>query len=117
MSIPVVNHVFDAADVDAGGLDDSLDGRYHVRRRMVAFHLQTRLGRFHYTRVVQAFASRGLADVGRAEVESLTGQVHLNGVEILAGQGFDARDVAAAGRNEFLHQPDVIVSQRQFGPR
>src|ERR1700733_5860554 len=38
--------------------------------------------------------------------------MHLNGVEIFARKGFDARDVAATCRNEFLHQTDVIVPQR-----
>src|ERR1041385_8909354 len=53
LSIPVVDDVFHAADVDAHGLDDLLDRRSDVRRRVVAVDPQPRLRRLDDAGIVE----------------------------------------------------------------
>jgi hypothetical protein len=84
-SMPVVDHVLDAADVDAGGLHDRLAGANDLWRRGVAFHLEAGLRRVHRAGAPHEFdAISALADVGGAEVERLAGREDLDRVEILA---------------------------------
>src|ERR1700691_5614114 len=111
LSVAVVDNVLDTADVDAGRGHDALDGFLHVLGRIVALDLQTGLRGFDGAGILQSFAARGLADVSRAQIESLSAEVNLNGVEIFAVQRLDAGDVATASGDEFLHQRNAVEAE------
>ena len=111
LAVAIVDEVLDAADVDAGGLHDALDRVDDLGRRRVALDVQAGLGGFEHAGGAERLAARGLADVRRAEIEGLAGEVDLDGVEILAAEGLDAGDVTAACGNELLHQGDVVEAE------
>ena len=105
LAIAIVGDVFHAADLDAGVLHDALDIGDDLARWLVAFHAYAALRRIDRACcAVQVHAAGGAADVCRAQVEGLAGNVDLDGVEIAAVQHLDAHDMRVARGNEFLHQ-------------
>ena len=61
----------------------------------------------------------GDAGVGRAEVETVTAALDLDRVEELAAERLDADDRAAARRDVFLHEQDLVdrLRDRAVGDR
>ena len=108
----VVNHILNAAHVDAGVLHDGFDRGDHVLRRRVAFHFQSVFWGIQRTGVAHQFlAVVRLADVGRTKVERLAAGINLNGIEVFAAQRFYPCDVAAPRRDEFLNQRRLVDSK------
>ena len=60
---------------------------------------------------IQFDAAGGAADVRRAQVEGLAGDVNLNRVQIAAVQHFDTHDMRIACGNELLHQRGRIHAE------
>src|SRR5258708_2776296 len=106
VAVAVIDYVLDAADVDAGGPHDALDVLGHFGRRLIAFDLEPSLRGFDDAGVFQTLSGRGLTDICRAQVKSFAGQVHFDRVEIVAAQGFHARDETTPAGNELLHHSD-----------
>src|ERR1700744_500810 len=76
LSVAIVRDVFDAANLDACVLHDALDIGDDLTRRLKAFHAQSALGRVDGTRgAIQFDAAGGAADVRRAQVGGLAGDV------------------------------------------
>src|SRR6185436_7910283 len=91
----VVDQVFDAADVDAGGGDDALHLGHDLRRRRVALDLDAGPGCVRRAGgALQLGAVETPADVRRAEVERVAGRVHADAVEEAAPECLHAHDAA-----------------------
>jgi hypothetical protein len=85
--------------------------RDDIDRRLVGVDTKAGLGCFDRAGGIEGDAATGLADVGRAQVEGLAGQMHANRIQIPAADALDADDVAAARGNELLHQSDVVEAE------
>src|SRR5437762_7135552 len=71
----------------------------------LAFHFHSALWRIHRTsNARQLFASGVLADIRRAQVVTLAGDVNLDRVEKFPAKNLNARDDSIARRKRFLHQ-------------
>ena len=111
-AVAVVNDIFDTADVDAGLLYDGLDGFYDIGRRGISFYFQAILWCVECAGVADQFhTSICLADVCRAEVEGIAGEVYADGVEEFSTQGLYAGDIAIAGGDELLQQGGMIDAE------
>ena len=83
-----------------------------LARGRIAFDLQAILWRFDRAGVADEFdAGVGLADICRAKVEGVAGEVDADAVEEFAAEGLDAGDITAAGRDEFLEQGGMIDAE------
>ena len=111
-AVAVVDHVFDAADVDGSAPHDRFASADDVVGRRVAFDFEAGLGGVDGTGgALELDAVGALADVGGAEVEGFARCEDLDRIEDATAQDFDADDVAAAGGNVFLNERRVIDAE------
>ena len=109
LAVTVIDDVLDAADLDACSGRDRLHVGNHLSRRREGFDAQVvfrRIGRA--CAAVERDTVAGLANINGAQVETLARGLNVDGVQEAAVQHFDARDVATAGGNVFLHQRGLI---------
>src|SRR5262249_26777399 len=108
-----VDHVFDAAQLDAAGRHDPFDRVDDLAGRRVGLDAQVVLRRVHRARRTgQLRAADVLADVGRAQVERLACRVNANRVEIPAGQPLAADGAAVLRGHVFLDERGAVDAER-----
>ena len=87
----------------------------HPPRRFIRFDGHAGFRRVDRARDArQFFAARAFANIGRAEIERLAGDVNLDGIQIFSAEHFHARDDAILRGKAFLHQRDVVDAEVQL---
>src|SRR5262249_6954508 len=105
LAVAIIDDVFHTAHFDPRGLHDAFHRTHNVVRRGVAFHAQSGLRSVHGAgSALQVLAAGSFADVGRAQIKCIAGQMDLDAVQITATHDFDADDMASARGYELLHQ-------------
>src|SRR5262249_33184304 len=104
LTVAIVDDIFHSAYLNSRGLHDAFHSTYHIVRRAETFHAEPVLGRVHGAgRALQFLAAGGFADVGRAQIKRIAGQMDLDAVQIAATHDLDANDMASARGYELLH--------------
>ena len=108
-AVPVIDQVLDPSDVELHAGRDSLDlADYLARRFELLDPHAVLLGVDRARGARKLLAVGGLADVGRAEIERILGWINVDGVEKLAVENLDARDVPVVKRCQFLGEGDLV---------
>src|SRR5579862_675814 len=115
LPVAIVGNVLDAAKLDAGMAHHAFYIFDHIRRGLISFDADAGLRSIYRAcRAIQIYSRCRLADVRRAKIEGLAGNVNFDRIEKLPVENLNANNMRTACRDELLHQRRRIEAQAQF---